>query len=301
MSVEQDQLPDRDMAIDGTREDLLRLARDLKQLASETEGDFIDIGRLLQDFFGRSIEMSEKSNAAMGWFFGDDIRNAITDLHTTVDELQGYLHKTEDKSKSNLEALKRIGEELHSSHGIVLTFQEVVKSLKRLGLLIKIESAHLSGDSQGFVIISEEVTRQSLIISSILTDILEKLASLSGHVESIMARFLEWNAEQSGQGRNTIENIVTGLTTLEEKQKTSFQTAERITARTREITGSMSQMVSSMQFHDIVRQRIEHVAEALDRLGEAEASTGASNRSANSRPPFWFRPKKSLSPRSTPL
>ena len=73
-----------------------------------------------------------------------------------------------------------------------------------------------------------------------------------------------------------LHSLAAGLSTLFEKRELSAQTAVRLAAKSEEVSSNMSEVISSLQFHDITRQQIEHVIDMFDELS-AEGSQGSAN------------------------
>ena len=68
---------------------------------------------------------------------------------------------------------------------------------------------------------------------------------------------------QSEQARTMLGKAYDNQRSLERKHSTASGTARHIESGTREIASTIGDIVMSLQFHDITRQQIEHVKEAL--------------------------------------
>ncbi len=160
-----------------------------------------------------------------------------------------------------LQDMLRITENIHKP---ISGFKRIVKTLGILSISTKIESAQLKGDGHDFVTIADDVERLSVLINSSFADIAARARSLSSLVRRTLAGVLTLEARQEEKVRSILDKTRATLTSLVEKNASSTTTAHQISAELETITESIGEVVSSIQFHDITRQQVEHVKEALD-------------------------------------
>jgi len=64
------------------------------------------------------------------------------------------------------------------------------------------------------------------------------------------------------------DHIIKTISSVSERHGRASATANHIADTSHEIKFSIGEIVKSLQFHDITRQQIEHVMEAIDELNE---------------------------------
>lgn len=243
-------------------------ATELEKVASGSENDFLSLGESLQEFYTRVKEIHQIGESSAALMSGQEIMGSIELLLEMTGEMKIILKQSEGRQERNLIALRRVIACLNSVRRHLEGFNKIIISLRFLGITTKIETSQLARSQEVFHALADQVIEQSEKIDSKVTHIASELSSLSNQVNRTLARFLELDATQRGQGRRVIDDIAVTLTSLSDKQNESSLAARRISSLAKEISRDMGEIVSSMQFHDITRQRIEHVQQALAELSE---------------------------------
>jgi len=246
-------------------EDQLKsVGHDLSALGEETEHAFLSVGRKLADFYDRAREISTTSSAVVGSFSGDEATAAIQGLQDLLARSNGLMAQTEDEFSRDARVLQDIQRITESIHKPMLGFKKIVKTLGILSISTKIESAQLQEEGHDFVTIAEDVERLSVLINSSSADIAARAGYLNSLVTRTLSGVLALEASQKEKVRSVLDKTHGTLTSLTEKNASSTVTAHQISGELKTITNSIGEVVSSIQFHDITRQQVEHVKEALD-------------------------------------
>lgn len=244
------------------------VGHELSALGEATEHAFLAVGHKLADFYDRAREISTTSSAVVGGFSGDEVTTAIQGFQDLLARSNGLMAQTEGEFGRDAEVLQdilRITEGIHKPN---LGFKKIVKTLGILSISTKIESAQLNDAGHDFVTIAEDVERLSVLINSSSTDIAERAGYLNSLVERTLSEVLALEARQKEKVRSVLDKTQASLTSLTEKNTSSTMTAHQISTELATIAGSIGEVVSSIQFHDITRQQVEHVKEALDLAAE---------------------------------
>ena len=107
--------------------------------------------------------------------------------------------------------------------------------------------------------LSGHVEKLSVVIASKAEGILEAMVSLHGAMKQTLPRVLAAKNVIGDRTQDMLHSLAAGLSTLFEKRELSARTAVRLAAKSEEVSSNMSEVISSLQFHDITRQQIEHV------------------------------------------
>ena len=79
---------------------------------------------------------------------------------------------------------------------------------------------------------------------------------------------LNFDSQQRGRARMILDSTAQNLDSLQQERELSLTTLRDISTQWDQITRNIGGIVSSMQFHDITRQRIEHVRDNLKEATE---------------------------------
>jgi len=235
-------------------------------LTKETEDQFLSIGSRLNDFYNRSGETSGLASSLLGSMTGEEITETTKGLEDILVRMSAYLGQTDAAFNDGLSSLKDVQATIHAIGEPLESFKKIVKKLKILSISTKIESAQLNTDNGGFITLADDVEKLSLLIHGKCKNIIDSSATLNSIIGQTSARMRSMDAKQHDQVGNIFQGIRSSLSTLTAKHERSAKAAEEISERLAAISRNIGQVVMGMQFHDITRQQLEHVAAALESL-----------------------------------
>jgi len=242
------------------------MARELAELNKSTEADFLTLGAQLNCLSDMAREVTTTARDAVDIIFDHKIEEAAVVLQKIFQVMGEYLGSSEkdlENSYGNLSAilgsLKDIWEPLSG-------FKKTVKHLKIYGVSIKIESARIIGDDNGFNNLASDVENLSTLIASKSSRILKELDTLYVIIDHALSKFLKEEVKEHTKAKTILDQINVSLSSLGSRLALSSKTIERIENKSSEIGSDIGEIVTSLQFHDITRQQIDHVKESLDEL-----------------------------------
>jgi len=252
------------------RDALRALGSDLESLAKSTEGEFLVIGEKLQGFYQRAGEISKISSTVARLMSGEEVGTVIEGFRNVADKMK----RLEGESRQNKEILRDVLENLAHLDHQVGDFHETIRRLRVLCVSTRIESARLGDKETGFEALADEVGKLSFEIENRCFQLLASSESLSLLVGQTLSKVLDLEATQQTQAGIVLDKTMSSLESLLEKRRLSAGAAGQISTRYEAISRRIGEIVSSMQFHDITRQRIEHVQQALASFGPHELPAG---------------------------
>jgi len=264
---------------DGEWLDTLRRAgTDLETLARSTEGEFLSIGEQLQDFHQRAVDISKISQSVANLLSGKEMDDAIELFHDVI----GRIRRLEGESEQSLGALQSVLETLGLLQRQLTGFHKTVRSLRMLCVSIKIESARHGEKDVGFQDLASEVGKLALEVEDRCSRLLEQSESLSEIIAEALNRVKGLLENQRSQAALILDRTDSSLESINERYRLSSEGAQSIFTRYEGISRRIGEIVTSMQFHDITRQRVEHAKEALDRILDGWEEGGNGRRSKRS-------------------
>ena len=250
---------------------------ELKLLAGSTEDEFLSIGARLHDFHQRAGSVKQLAGTVVDQISGDAIHGAIDGLTLILDKMGEYLNDAETDAEVDCRSLEDVLHLLVKVSEPLAGFRKINKVLRMLGISTKIESARLGQSAAGFDTLAADVANLSVQVLEKSETILAQQGELSLTIRETLSRVEAIEADQRAQVRSILEKTRESLTSLREINGRCSSLAEVIAKASTDVSRSISEVVTSMQFHDIVRQQIEHVKDALSELHDRTdaASAGA--------------------------
>ncbi|MCE5335852.1 MAG: hypothetical protein LLG06_14820 [Desulfobacteraceae bacterium] len=251
------------------------ISRELEVLSGSSEGDFLALGEKLQDFYVRTGNLSRESSSIANLLSGEEVSGAIDAFQQIFDTV----NRLEQRSAKSVERLREILDDLARMQAQLEGFRKTVMSLRVLCISTRVESARVGDERSGFGILSEEVARMAREIESKHEQLLELSESFRRLISETLGKVVSLDSVRREQAKRLFDSILTSLRALTEKHEQSSHVAAGITGRFEAIFRSTGEIVSSIQFHDITRQRIEHASESFRSLlngGGGVVQTGES-------------------------
>jgi hypothetical protein len=145
-------------------------------------------------------------------------------------------------------------------------FKDTLATFHILGVLTRIETAHLGNSGADFGHLADDVKALADTIQGKIESALETAARLIQPIEAVLH---EVSAHLDGSARDLPRVLAEVLAELEEfraVQNRTRQATLRLEARYSAILQAFGDLIVSLQFHDITRQQVEHASDALRRL-----------------------------------
>jgi methyl-accepting chemotaxis protein len=257
--------------------ELLGLERELRALSGRTEGEFLSIGEGLLEFHRRAGEITDTASSVGLQVSGDDVGAAIAGLRELLDRIEGYLSRSEAEATRVAATLSEIREMLDSIGEPLAGFRKVVRILRILGVSTRIESARLTNEGTGFESVSDHVEKLSTLIEEKSTAVAGQRDALDALITTTLATVLDLQTRQRGRAREILAETRNSISFLTGTHDKCSRVLNAIADRSEGVSRNIAEVVTSMQFHDITRQQIEHVVEAIDELiGDDSAGQGKS-------------------------
>lgn len=238
----------------------------LSALAGTTEDEFLQIGARLQDYYLRSSDITAMANRLVESVSGGRADAVISRLRRIMADMDAYLADARDRSHRSCDILSHITSLLDQVSRPLESFQKMTRTLRMLGISTKIESSRLGETGIGFQTLALDVERLSRMVS-------EKSACILGH-RQVLVTMINDNlrlvrSSEAAQGAGLSNVLSSTARTLEQMIAVNtccVSSGAMISSISGEVSANIGEVVSSMQMHDMTRQQVEHIVEALRRL-----------------------------------
>jgi len=253
----------------------------LRRMAGTTENEFLQIGSQLQSFYQRSADISGLANQLVSVVSGEN-GSLTSRLQQMMDDMEEYLVNARTRSNESCTTLEQVQALLDKLSEPMQGFQKMNKTLRMLSISTKIESSRLGELGSGFVNLAMDVEKLSHQVN-------EKSAAIMAH-QQLLATLITDNlavvrateTKQDVTVSATLKDTSANLAELVAVNERCTEFGTAVSTISAEVTDSISEVVSSMQMHDMTRQQLEHVVEALERLTGELADSRESEADGNS-------------------
>ena len=245
----------------------------LRSMAGTTEDEFLQIGSKLNSFYGRSSDISGMAGQLVSVVSGENIVSLTSRLQQMMVDMEEYLSSARKRSEKSCNTLEQVQALLDRLSEPLEGFQKMNKSLRMLSISTKIESARLGEVGSGFINLAIDVEKLSHKVHEKSAAILAHRQLLDTIITDNLLAVRSQESEQDAKVRSILADTSANLQSLVAVNERCNQFGGTVAIISTEVTTSISDIVSSMQMHDMTRQQLEHVVEALERLtGELAGS-----------------------------
>ena len=238
----------------------------LQRLAGSTEDQFLELGGKLQDFAIRSSKISSVSNELVELVAGSESSQLTERLRHLFSDMNNYLEQVNTQGTQSCSTLEQIMVQLDKVIQPLEGFQKMDKALRMLSISTKIESARLGDLGAGFTTLAMDVEKLSQTVSEKSAGIMIQRQALAQLISSNLQMVRTTEEHHYTDAHKILTAVGNNLETLSDLNTTCSATGNQVALISDQISSDIGAVVASMQFHDITRQQIEHVIEALEKL-----------------------------------
>jgi methyl-accepting chemotaxis protein len=258
------------------RKAALGYARDLRILNTSTEGDFLSLGSSLGSVSSEAQTISTLVASVLDAVKNEEVEKDLERLQDLFNLINNHFRQSRLQLDSGGDALYRMGSIVSAAYEPLAAFRKIVKHLRMLSVSTRIETARLVDGDHGFDVLAKNVESLSVTIGLKAQAFFGGLTALN---ETIMVAAQRLSASRKAMEEQTelmLETLSANLPKLSEKRSLSLQAVSSLAETSSKVSADVSEVVSSLQFHDITRQQIEHVADVFSEIGaDQSAQDGA--------------------------
>lgn len=236
--------------IDYTEDSAMQLSQSFISINRKAKNQVQDV----QKIFG-SISEGESQNETEGVLI--DIRDNLNSLTEGLDTLLKQIHK-------NSESINKIFRQTQSIEEIVATTNDITENSRVLSINATIEAARAGEQGKGFAVVAGEfkkMTEKSEEASKEIEETVQITSELIASVQKEIEESKEISRRLGEQTKNQGRESVDKIDTVMEQAKNDL---DKLSRQAEAFAKDINNIIVSIQFQDITRQRIEHVIEPLD-------------------------------------
>lgn len=236
----------------------------LGKVIASREGDFLELGSKLHALATRSDSLVDGAKELVESTVGDVLGEVIQQLDQKMTVMRTMCDNTDT---SGIDEFSRVRSYLSDLLKLLENYSRIVRTLQMLAISTRIESARLGADGRGFNTLADDVEKLGFKIVEYSSSIHKHAGKLDILSVTAGERMASIGAMQKECSIDLFSRVKENLGHLNGYGQSLSSISQELTNTMSDIQESIGGIVSSMQFHDIVRQQVEHVEEIL---GESE-------------------------------
>ena len=182
-----------------------------------------------------------------------------------ISKLEAKLGEQACEMHGNYEQIRLLAVDVKALTPIIQIISSIAKQTSLLALNAGIEAARAGDAGRGFSVVANEVRELSKRSTSAAAEIAGKLNATASKVADKMAEAQK--ALEEKHGRDELQELVRDLTEMQQDFSRSSQlqldVISDVEAGHQEGVSRLLEAMGHIQFQDVMRQRMEHVQEAL--------------------------------------
>jgi hypothetical protein len=261
----------RSRAPNGSASTFGRIIGELETLNRSTERDFLAVGDKLMEFRMSARQIASDMATVSGLVAGEQgssASHALTRMLEYSKEIDVRIEASGRALASVSECSKRLGKAFSGLPNMVAVFRS-------LCTLTQIETARLGATGADLGHLAAEIRPLSESIQSSGEGVVEASRRLDRAVQSAIRSGSQVRATLLQEMAVLIPGVLGGMQSFEERRRLALESSHRQAAEYAAVGHAIDDLVSSIQFHDITRQQVEHVLEALREIGSHSPDTSA--------------------------
>lgn len=248
----------------------------LRDVIDQTENAALSMGESFMGICDKANALAGKANEAFQMFAASDSGESMTEVsRRTMLDVIGSMKSIVPTLRDALQQMEDIIEQTRNIGQIVTEIEGIADQTNMLALNAAIEAARAGEHGRGFAIVADEVRKLSDRSNTAASQIRKHTVGVERDVTKIHANFHAVCDAGAEKATTAEQEVNQALQRIDETVSIAGSRMNELSTDTEAIAREIANIVVSMQFQDITRQRIEHVIEPLEKLKEELESLSA--------------------------
>jgi hypothetical protein len=246
----------------------------INDLHTRSTADFLQLNEQLKDYHKKTRIISENAFRVIDTIAGKKDINLIEELGKIHSRLEDCTGQIKDENIRKIKLLKDILVKSNHLNIAIRNFRQDFTTFRFLST-----NYYLVANFEDF---GTEWKEKIEHWNSEIEVIQKSLSGFSSNIDkfkeqiTVNIKQLETKVEKSIRSLNSLSNVIrTNIGSVIQKSNESMMQFPLLKEKTVDSTRSISNIITHLQYHDIIRQKIEHIQKAHYRIIEELEKTGA--------------------------
>lgn len=251
--------------------DLNRAIGEVDALIAPIEGTFVAIG----DELGRALRVLGTLQGDFGQLSSGLDSDAARQAERGFGDALGRCGRLSGVTAQTARHLAAVGQAVAGSDAPLSSLRKILGEVGALAMNAKIQAAQVSAASVDFSVFTTEMARLHRLADGAVAQAGARLAELRLSIAAARKAEDDFRQSDAAELDKIRARMERGLAAFAERRQRSQQAMGSIAARSARIGDRVSECITQMQINDLIRQRLEHVREALELVRAMETGTAA--------------------------
>lgn len=259
--------------IDATDNAAMGLSKSFMNINTKAKRQAKEVEEIFGDLSDRASTERAPSDGAPEEQPGEK-QGELVGLWHLLNGLIDSIREITGQIKAQQEATAQILKNTSSLHEIVAKSSNISENSRVLAINAAIEAARAGEQGRGFAVVAGEFKQLTEDSQQATREIADIVQEVSEGAESLVRQTREGvrkSEKAAGEAEHEVKEALTRIDTL---MDTTRGRMEELSRHAESLAKDISNIVVSIQFQDITRQRIEHVIEPLQEFAEEFSNLG---------------------------
>jgi methyl-accepting chemotaxis protein len=194
------------------------------------------------------------------------VESSIETSRRTIGALLERMERATKVSAVVVASMEEVARTVTGIEELLGQVQRIAFTNKLVALNAKIEAVHVGELGAGFEVVADEISRQAGRSTELADGISSRIQEMRGRMDSAageLQNFMAVSCQKLDESHQEAERALTMLWSLHQRTVDSLQ---RNTQENSRLASDIASAVMGLQFQDRVKQRVEHVVEALENI-----------------------------------
>lgn len=241
------------------------LNRQIRAVIEQTEKAALDLATRFRAISQRALEQAGEASQV----FNQDDQTLADLLYQSEGALAGFVQDVLSSSQIAIDvadSMDDMGKSTGAITGILSDIEFIAEQTRLLALNAAIEAARAGQHGRGFAVVADEVTKLANRSGEAASNVHQLLTEVQRSSASAIGRIRKMASIDLTKTLHMKDKLDTMTRALLERNRLLQTNVSQSTARAKELAADVSNVVMSLQFQDITRQRLQHVVEPLEQI-----------------------------------